>query len=316
MEQANAGTVSLVDRWRSAGRAFWKGKTGYLFILPVFVFFGTFTLYPSIRSIALAFMKYEYLRADRRYFIGVANFTEWLLDSRVLETFLVSLRFALMYVPVVTLYALVVALLLDRVRNSKMSAVYRTILYFPVVLPGSIVFYMWKWMYDPSWGVFNHLLIDVLRIPWPWTGWLSDPATALPSLALMNTWRLMGMTMILFLVGLNNISNELIEAARIDGASEWRVIWHITLPLLKPIFLIILVLRIQVLGMIVEPLIMTEGSPLRTTMTYGLQAYYITFKLGNWRMGYGTTWFLMLGVVSSILSFIAWRLLRTEEMVV
>jgi ABC-type sugar transport system permease subunit len=120
--------------------------------------------------------------------------------------------------------------------------------------------------------------------------------------------------MILFLVGLSNISNELREAARIDGASEWQVIRFVELPLLKPIFLIILVLRLQVLGLIEEPLVMTDGGPLRTTMTYGLQAYYISFRDGNWNMGYGSTWFLMLGLLSTLTALLAWKLMRQEAL--
>ena len=120
--------------------------------------------------------------------------------------------------------------------------------------------------------------------------------------------------MVLFLVGLSSISNELREAARIDGANEWQVIRFLELPLLTPIFLIILVLRLQVLGLVEEPLAMTEGGPLRSTMTYGLQAYYISFRDGNWRMGYGSTWFLMLGLISTLAAFFAWKLMRQERL--
>jgi ABC-type sugar transport system permease subunit len=120
--------------------------------------------------------------------------------------------------------------------------------------------------------------------------------------------------MMLFLVGLNNISAELIDAAKIDGASVWQEIRYITLPLLRPIFLIILVLRLQVLGVILEPLVMTEGSPIRRTMTYGLQAYYICFRDGNWRQGYGSTWFVMLGIFSSLMAYLGWKRMRGAEL--
>jgi ABC-type sugar transport system permease subunit len=128
----------------------------------------------------------------------------------------------------------------------------------------------------------------------------------------MSIWRLMGATMILFLVGLNNIPQELNEAARIDGANEWQLLRHVTLPLLAPIFLVIMVLRLQVLGLIAEPLFMTEGGPVRSTMTYGLQAYYITFRDGNWRMGYGATWFIMLSIFSTLVAFLGWRWFRSR----
>jgi ABC-type sugar transport system permease subunit len=120
--------------------------------------------------------------------------------------------------------------------------------------------------------------------------------------------------MILFLVGLSSISQELREAAKIDGANEWQIVRHVELPLLKPIFLIVIVMRLQVLGLVEEPLVMTNGSPLRSTMTYGLQAYYISFRDGNWDMGYGSTWFMLLGLLSIITALVAWRLMRQEQL--
>jgi ABC-type sugar transport system permease subunit len=303
-------TVSL----QGLGQAVWKGKAGYLFILPLLAFFLVFVAYPVLRTIGLVFMRYEFLRLERAQFIGLANIIEWVQDPRVPETFVVALKFFLGYVPTSTLLALVAALLIDRVGRRYLATIYRTIFYLPVVLPAGIIFIVWLWIFDPSWGVFNHLLVDILGIPWPWTRWLHDPTTALPSLAFMSVWRLMGVTMMLFLVGLNNISAELIDAAKIDGANVWQEIRYITLPLLRPIFLIIFILRLQVLGLIIEPLAMTEGSPLRRTMTYGLQAYYLCFRDGNWRQGYGSTWFLMLGLFSSLVAYLGWKFMRAEEL--
>ena len=156
----------------------------------------------------------------------------------------------------------------------------------------------------------NQLIVNVLGIDWPWPGWLSDPTTALWSLVFMSVWRLMGQTMILFLVGLANISIELYEAARIDGASEWQVLRGITLPLLRPTFLVILILRLTVLGVTVEPMVMTRGGPIRSTMTYGLAAYYLCFRDKNWDQGYGASWYLVLGFLSAFFAFLGWKYLR------
>lgn len=312
--QAQKPPTGLAGRVRHFAKRVWEARVAYLFISPMLAFFCVFVVYPFLRTVQLMFMRYEFLRPDRRSFVGLANIIEWAQDPRVLETFWVSVQFFLLYVISSTLLALLVALALDRVARAYLATLYRTIFYLPVVLPAGIIFIVWTWIYDPTWGVMNTLLQNVLGIPWPWDRWLRDPDTALISLVLMSVWRLMGVTMILFLVGLSNISNELREAARIDGASEWQVIRFVELPLLKPIFLIILVLRLQVLGLIEEPLVMTEGSPLRTTMTYGLQAYYISFRDGNWNMGYGSTWFLMLGLLSTLTALLAWKLMRQEAL--
>ncbi len=290
----------------------WKGRLAYLLLAPLMFFYGVFVLYPSLRTIQFVFMRYEFLRPDRVGFSGLDNLIRWVQDPRVLETTWVTVKFFLMYVPASTLLALLVALALDRVARVRLATIYRTIFYLPVVLPAGIIFIVWTWIFDPTWGVLNTIIWN-LGIPWPWTKWLAAPESALASLAFMSVWRLMGVTMLLFLVGLGTISNEIREAARIDGASEWQLIRYIELPLLIPTFLIILTLRLQVLGMVEEPLVMTQGSPVRSTMTYGLQAYYISFRDGNWDMGYGSTWFIILGIFSAIAAAAAWKLMHSEE---
>jgi fructooligosaccharide transport system permease protein len=314
MEISNPKTIPA-PRSKSSGsfiERVWKGKLAYLLLVPLLFFYGVFVLYPSLRTFQFVFMRYEFLRPDRVGFNGLDNIIRWFQDPRVLETSWVTVKFFLLYVPASTLLAFMVALALDRVTRVRLASLYRTIFYLPVVLPAGIIFIVWTWIFDPTWGVLNTIIWN-LGIPWPWTKWLASPDSALASLAFMSVWRLMGVTMLLFLVGLGNISNEVREAARIDGASEWQLIRFIELPLLIPTFLIILTLRLQVLGMVEEPLVMTQGSPVRTTMTYGLQAYYISFRDGNWDMGLGSTWFLILGLFSALAAAIAWKLMHREE---
>ena len=298
---------------RAFSRRLWHGRHGYLFLLPLLVFYLAFVVYPSLRTVWMSLMRYDFLRPDGVRFIGLANYAEWVADPRMPESFGVALAFTLMYVPGSTTVGLLVAILLDRVTRRMAATIFRTLYYFPVVLPAGILFIAWQWIFDPSWGPMNHLLIDILHVPWPWPKWLSDPTMALPSLVIMSIWRLMGATMILFLVGLNNIPRELNEAARIDGANEWSLFRHVTLPMLAPTFLVIMVLRLQVLGMIAEPLFMTQGGPIRATMTYGLQAYYITFRDGNMRMGYGAAWFIMLSIFSTLIAYSGWRWFQKHD---
>ncbi|NLE75999.1 MAG: sugar ABC transporter permease [Chloroflexi bacterium] len=298
------------DRLRNSWALARKNRIGYLFVLPLVLYYAVFVIYPLIRTFSLSFYRFEFLRPDRVQYVGLGNYLKWAQDPQMLDSAWVAIKFTLWYVPLSTILALVVALVLDRVLNRFVSTAYRAIFYFPVVLPAAIIFIVWQWIYDPSWGVMNHLLIDILGINWPWKGWLSDPNTALASLIFMSVWRLMGVTMMLFLVGLSNISQELVEAARIDGANEWDLLRHITMPLLRPTLLVVLVLRLQTLGMTEEPLIMTQGGPIRSTMTYGLQAYYICFRDKNWDQGYGAAWYIILGILSSILAYLGWKYLR------
>jgi len=290
----------------------WKGKVGYLFITPLLVYFGFFVAFPAVYTIMLSFMRYKFLQPSHTRFVGFANYIEWFHDPAVWETFRITLRFLAIYLPAHIIYGLILALLLNKVVSKRLSTFYRCLLYIPVVLPLPIVSYAWKWMYDPGYGVFNHLLIDILGIPWKYTKWLADPRVALQAIALMSTWEYSGWVMMLFLVGLNNIPSSLYEAARIDGANAWQSFTRITLPLLKPVFFVIMIMRLAVLGITVEPLIMTEGGPMRATMTYGLHAYFLAFRWGSWRMGYASTWYVMLAIIATGLGVVGWRFLRTE----
>jgi len=282
---------------------------GWLFIAPLLAVFIGFVAYPVATSIGYAFSRYQFLTGEPPRFDGLTNFQRWIADPRLLETIWTTLGYTAIYVPISTVYALIVAILIDRVVSRRFATAYRVLLYLPVVLPASIIFHIWKWMYDPTWGMFNQLLAN---LGLPGLRWLSDPSLALPSVAIVEVWHLMGITMMLFLVGLNNIPRELWEAARVDGANGWQVVRHITLPLLRPILFIVLVLRLQTLGVIVAPLIMTDGGPIRATTTYGLQAYYIAFRDTNWNIGYASVWFVVLGLFSAALAYVGWRTMRSQ----
>ena len=291
----------------------WREKEGYLYIAPLMIFVGVFVFYPIIYTFIITTMRYEFLRPDRREFIGLANYVEWFKDPAVWETGGNTLHFLAIYIPIHIVYGLILALLTHSLINKKATTVYRSLLYLPVVLPMPIVAVAWKWMYDPTLGVFNHLLIDVLGINWQHPGWLSDAGFALQAISIMSIWQFSGWIMMLFLVGLNNIPNELYEAARIDGSNAIKSFFRITLPLLKPTFFVIIIMRLSVLGITVEPLIMTEGGPNRATMTYGLQAYYTAFRWGNWRIGYASTWYVMLALIATVLGVIAWKVLKSDD---
>ncbi len=301
---------------RPVGRSFghgWKPRgeavLGYLFIAPLYAVFGAFVLYPLAVAVRYAFSRYQFLTGNPPSFNGFANLERWIGDPRLAETFGITLKYTAINVLASTLYALTVAILIDRVVSRRLAGAYRILLYLPVVLPASIIFHMWKWMYDPTWVMFNQFLAYVGM---PGQRWLSDPSLALPSIAISEVWHLMGITMMLFLVGLNNIPRELNEAAMVDGATPWQVVRHITLPLLRPIFMIVLVLRLQTLGVVIPPLIMTDGGPIRSTTTYGLQAYYIAFRDMRWDIGYASIWFLMLALFSTVIAFLGWRAMRAQ----
>ncbi len=278
---------------------------GYLFIVPLLAYITIFVFVPIGYTLTLSFMRYEFLAPSRNSFIGFANYLEWGRDPEVWHSLKVTLYFLVMYIPSHVLCGLFLAILLYSVANRRLATVYRCLLYIPVVLPFPVVAYVWKWMYDPSWGIFNELLGKEI-------GWLTNSSLALPAIAVMSSWQYSGWIMMLFLVGLNNIPSSLYEAAKIDGANNWQSFTRITLPLLKPIFFVIVIMRLAVLGITMQPLVMTEGGPEKATMTYGLYSYFLAFRWGNWRMGYSSAWYTMLAIFSIGLGILSWKLLRTE----
>lgn len=279
-----------------------------LFTAPALVLCCVFVIWPLLRSVYLTFFDYSFLTEDKS-FAGVGNYLEWAQDSGMWHSLWISVKFFGFYVPTSMVLALAVALLIDRLAVKYLPSIYRTIFYFPVVLPAAIVFQMWLWIYDPTLGV---LALTGQAIGFEDSvSWLGDPDLALGSLALMSVWRLLGETVIFFLVGLAAIPRDYLEAARIDGASEWMIIRKIIVPLLMPIIFLVFVLRLKVLEMINEPLFMTGGGPIDATLTYGLKAFYL-FNSED-RIGYANTWFIMMALIAVAAAVFAGRQMRRYQ---
>jgi multiple sugar transport system permease protein len=282
--------------------------TAVVFLAPLIVLMCLFVLYPLVNTVRLSLFSYHF-QTSTSHFVGMQNYIKWARDPEMWQGAWTSLKFFVYYVPASIIVSLAIAILIDRIANRKpwLAGLYRTIFYFPVMLPAAIVFNMWVDLFDPTYGVFAQVSS---KLGLPVVNWLGSPHLALPGIALMSIWRLMGETIILLLVGLANIPREMNEAARIDGAGEWALFRRITLPMLKPMLFLVLVLRLKVLGLIVEPLFMTKGGPADSTMTYGLRAYYDFFQRDN--VGYASAWFVMLAVLSVVIAVIAGRRMRSS----
>ena len=296
-----------VERDTSVTRRRHSKKTSFPFIVPLAVVMGAFVFYPIGRTIYNSFFRLSVVQ-QRTEFVGLKNYVDWFQDDRMWSSLWRSAQFFAMYVPISIVIALAIAVALDRIGERRSATVYRVIYYLPVVLPAAIVFQMWVWMLDPQVGLSRSILGAI-----PFIGpidFLGDPNLALPSIALMTTWRLFGEVMILFLVGLAAIPRSLLDAAEVDGASGWRKFWSVQLPLLRPILAIVLILRLKVFALTAEPLFMTGGGPIDATTTYGLEAFEIFFYQD--RVGRASAWYLMLGLITLVLAWFIWRFVRTE----
>lgn len=297
-------TISAFRGEREGGRT---NPFGYLFIAPALILYLVFNLWPMFRGFAMAFTDYRFISESTRWaFNGLDNFKEIFTDKSFLDGLSISLKYLGMYLPTMFILSLLLAVLISRVRLG--GQFYRWIVYLPTILPIAVTLLMFKQLYNFKFGFFNNVLggLGVTNPP----NWLGDVPTALPALVLADLWRSFGFPTLLFLIGIYNISQELYEAAAIDGASWWDQLTRITLPLLKPTFALVIALNIGVIGATESMLVLTNGGPQASTTTLGLYVYQVAFQFGDLRLGYAAAMSLLVGLFSASISFLSFRLLR------
>lgn len=293
----------------------WGEPLGYLFIAPAVILYAVFNGWPILRGLTIAFQDYRWLIPESQGFLtsfnGLDNFVEMFTDKNFWQSFGVALKFTAMTFPTGIVLSLFVATLISRVKHPLMAGFYRVVMYLPVVLPISTAMLLWGHLFAAQFGYLNVLLSKIagrkVEIFWLGPGW------ALPSVAIASVWKSFGYNTLLFLIGIYNINSELYEAAAIDGAGSWERFWFITLPLLKPIFTLILVLSAGILSATEQMLVLTGGGPGTETLTVGLYSYKQAFSWGDMRMGYAGAINLVLGLVHMFLSAIIFKTLRTEK---
>lgn len=311
-DHQNAGKRWLGALRQSRGEA-WGDTSGYLFVAPAVFLFLVFGAWPVLRGLAMAFTDYRYLVPDYQPFVGLGNFVEMAHDSDFWDAFKRSLYFTLWYLPPNILVPLVLASLIARVRSGPAAALYRVGAYLPVVLPTSVAILLWAELFNSQFGYINIFLQNVLHLPIQ-PAWLGDPHLIIPSMASASVWKHMGSNTLLFLVGLYNIPCEVYEAGAIDGASGWKAWRWITLPLLKPMLVLVLVLSAEILSATQEALILFNGGgPEDAAMTAGVYAYLTAFRLGDMRWGYAAAMNLFLGLIHMVAAALVFRLLGSER---
>lgn len=300
-----------VDRPRSPLQRWLRGSglSSLAFFLPMLLVFGFFSWYPIVRSAIMSVQETNLF--EKPVFVGFDNFyfvlhqTDfWLAVKNTGYFALLALIFGY---PV----PLVAAVLMSEVRRRR--GLFSVLAYLPVVVPPVVAVLLWKFFYNDNGsqtGVFNRIAGWVHLGPYPW---LQSASTAMPSLVAEATWAAAGGTVIIYLAALTSISPELYEAAGIDGSGIWRKIWHITLPQLRAVMLITLILQIMGTAQVfLEPYLFTGGGPSNSTLTILLLIYRYAFENstgGNY--GAATALSLMLAGLLGILSAIYFRATRS-----
>jgi multiple sugar transport system permease protein len=271
----------------------------WVFLFPALLFFVWYQVYPIIRVVWISFTDYQFLSQEPASWVGLANYGAALSDPLMWTSLWRAAVFTMMFLPGTIIFPLLLAILVDRVQNQRLATIYRLVLLIPAVIPSTLVFVLWKWMYNYQTGPINHLLVEVLGLFTFQNApqWLGGTPLTLPSIAIMEIWWGLGYHSIFFLAGLAAIPKELTEAARIDGANEWQVFWHVTLPGLQPVMLILIVLRFGTSMAVIDEYLIFGGfnrdSP---TYTWTIFMYDQAFKLGLWRQGFAAA----IGMVGAI----------------
>lgn len=284
--------------------------TGWGFSLPWFVLFAVFLAGPILASLLLSFTDFG-LRDLRNPigtdFIGLDNFAQLGSDPKFLQAALNTLYFVVAGVPLTLGAGLGAAILLNSA-VIRFRTFFRMAFYLPVVTSIVAIAVIWRYLLHPDLGLVNTLL-GAAGVDGP--NWLAHPVLAMPAIILMAVWRNVGFVMVIFLAGLQGISSDVKEAARVDGASKWREFRHITLPLLRPTMLFASVITgIGYLQLFEEPFVMTGGGPLDRTLSVTMLVYQQGFNFLNF--GYASAIAYALFVAIVVLTVVNFRLLRTE----
>jgi len=275
----------------------------------------------------MAFSPYSWVVPETKGLLvlnGLENYRELIHNEEWRHSMWVSMKLTGGAWPLNFVVAMFTAVMISKVANAKWSAFLRTVSYLPVVLPVSSAMLLWRNLYSPQYGYINHFLRTVLHWRSP-PNWLGDYRWALFSTVLPIVWKGFGYDTLLFLIGIYSINRELFEAAEIDGANEWQQFWKVTLPLLKPIIVLVLVLgaglmsatsQVMVLfggGTIGTVAFSTTGGPFQAAMTAGLFSWVTAFIRPDMRMGLAASASLILGLIHMALSALVFKTVRVER---
>ncbi len=244
----------------------------------------------------MSFTNYRFALPQATQFVGLANYLEAVKDPSVRHGFAIAAVFTALNYVGAYLFPLIVALVLDRVRNQRIGTFYRVLLYIPAVMPAPLIYSLWRWIFGPSLGLLNYTGYNLLGVFPRQFNWLAEPVFILPSLVAIYWWWHLGLYTVFFLLGLAAIPEDLYEAARLDGANELQVVRHVTLPLLRGTLMVWAVLLVSVFS-VTEPMLVIWGGGGNFTgggavpaeaQSWGWYAYALGFLRGKLPMGYAS----------------------------
>jgi len=279
-------------------------RAGYLMSLPYILYFCVFVAFPLIFSLVLIFHKWNVITPME--FVGLRNFYRLFQDVQFFKSIRNTLVFLAIHIPLQIFIALFFAIQLNK--NIRFRGFFRALFFLPVIVSGVVITILWEQLYAYETGLLNLVLtrLGCSRIPW-----INSPEWAMPSIAIMATWKNVGLYIILFLVGLQGIPRYLYEAAEIDGAKAYQRFVYITVPALNnTIMLVIILSTIGGFSLFIEPFVMTGGGPLNSTLSAMLYIYNQAFYFGH--MGYAATLGLFFALIILLVILIQKKVIERD----
>ena len=285
-----------------------QARAGYLFMLPSAVILAVFVFWPIFQSVLLSLHQWKF-GVEEQTWVGLANYERLLRDSRVGGAFRNTLYYTAVTVPVGMVLSLVLALALNE--KIPLRGLLRAGFFLPVISSFAIMAITWSFLLDPDIGLLSYWF---RQIGFPVRSWLRDPDWAMPAVILVSLWKTVGFNMVIFLAGLQGISDSLYEAAKMDGASSWQRFRYVTLPMLRPTTLFVLVISVIGAFQVFDPVyVMTpRGGPLFSTETVVSYIFYQGIQLID--LSYAATIGVFLFAIVFILTLIQMRLLRYRDL--
>jgi multiple sugar transport system permease protein len=283
-----------------------KEWTAYLFLAPGLILFAIFTVFAVVYSFYLSFHEWNILEPAKP-FVFLDNYARLFADRRFHRAVFNTVYYTALAVPLTMMAGLSIALLLN---NIRFKGIYRTLYYIPTITPLVVAAIIWKWVYQGDYGLLNYFLSSLGIIDRPIL-WLSDPNLAMPAVIIMSVWGGAGYHMVIYLAGLQAIPVEYYDAAKVDGASSWQQLRHVTVPLLTPTtFFLLITSIIGSFQVFTQIYIMTNGGPLGRTSTIGFYLYEKAFR--QFQMGYASAMAYALFAMIFIFTLIQLRYMRQE----
>ncbi|AZI44322.1 sugar ABC transporter permease [Deinococcus psychrotolerans] len=282
---------------------------GYAFLLPSVLLFAAVVAYPLLNLFRLSTFESGLFTGTR--FVGIDNYVKMLEQPQFYQSLKVTLIWTLGVVPLTLVLGLLVALLLNQ-GAARFTGFFRVVYFIPVVTNMVAASFVWKWLFEPTNGVVNYFAAS-LHLAQP--GWLADPKYALSAMMVVGIWKQLGFAMVLFLAGLQGLPREVLDAARIDGASSSQAFWFVKLPLLNATLIFVLVLlTVNAFRVFTIPYVMsaggltygTPGGPLDSTRVFAIHIYDLGFKAHQ--MGAASAAAVALLLLTMLLTLLQFRL--------